>query len=480
MLRRFVQILTLLFCLFLVVRTTFVEPHGVPTGSMAPTIYGNHRECPCPRCGFTLVVGSPAHEGLFNHQAAAYCPNCGLSKIDMVPRSDEVSGDRLLVDRFVFRLRSPRRWEIAVFHAPDDSKIPYVKRVVGLPNEAIRIHDGDVYADGELLRKPLAAIDEMKIPFFDMDHPPQPMGWTARWVVEPVTSRKLPGEIAPPAGPIIEAVVADTRLILDAAVSAESTLRLGYRHRNVDSGLDELVRDDLGYNGTRGAPKPVHDFILECEVEIVAGAGILSFRLGEGSDAVRLDLAVGASERPAASTLSHDGGTAPITYPGLHLEAGRLYRLEMTFVDRRAFVAIEGRAVGLPLEVYATNLNSANNSTRLPPDRRGTDRPFQIEARAVSVVLHHLRLSRDVHYRSEGENAVAAAWALASREYFLLGDNSWNSEDSRAWEKPGVPEGDFIGKPFLVHQPLRTGRLGVNGKEQRFQIVAWDRVRLLR
>ena len=135
MFRRFFQIFTLIFCLFLIVRTTFVEPHGVPTGSMAPTIFGNHRQCPCPRCGYPIVVGTPPDDQ-FNPQTATYCPNCGLSGINILPLSDNIAGDRLLVDRFVFRVRAPRRWEVAVFHAPDDSKIPYVKRVVGLPGEA--------------------------------------------------------------------------------------------------------------------------------------------------------------------------------------------------------------------------------------------------------------------------------------------------------------------------------------------------------
>ncbi len=479
MFRRFYQILTLVFCLFLIVRTTFVEPHGVPTGSMAPTIYGHHRSCPCPRCGYPIVVGSPVNEAQANPQYAAYCLNCGLSRINLVPLSDELSGDRLLVDRFVFRVRSPRRWEMAVFHTTDDSKIPYVKRVVGLPGEAIRIHDGDVYANGELLRKPLDAVDEMKIPFFDMDHPPQPMGWASRWVVEPMTTPKLPAVAVPKTVVPIEDIVIESRLVLDASSSSETTLGLSYRHRNVDTGVDDIIRDDHNYNGSRGVPRPVHDFIVECEIEAVRGSGSLSFRLGDGSDTVRLDLAVGAT-KPPSSTLAHDGGTAPRSYPGLSLLPGQRYRLQLAFVDRQATMVIDGVTIGEPLEVYAAKLDGANNSTAFLKDRLGTVRPLQLEARGVLVVLRHLKLSRDVHYRTEGENAIATAWQLSARDYFMLGDNSPASEDSRAWSQPGVPEDYFIGKPFLMHQPLRIGRLILNGKEQRFQTIDWERFRFLR
>jgi len=462
--RRFYQILTLIFCLFLVVRTTFVEPHGVPTGSMAPAIFGDRRQCQCPRCDYPIVVGAP-QPGQSNSQTAAYCPNCGLSRINAVPLSDEIFGDRILVDRLIFRLRPPRRWEIAVFQPPDDSKIPYVKRVVGLPGEAMRIHDGDAYADGELLRKSLDAIREMKVPIFDMDHPPKPMGWACRWD---------PG--SKPIHPVEETVV-ENRLILDASATVDAVLGLSYRHRNVDSGLDELIRDDLAYNGSRGVPKAVHDFLVECEVEVLGGTGGFSLRLGDSSESVRLALAIGPEDAaPSVSMLSHDGNSAKVNYPTLRLNPGRRYRVEFAFVDRRAFAVIDGLEIGAPLEVFVPKLVGG----KLPADRPGTDRPLKLEARGVSMVVHRLKLFRDVQYRSEGENGIAAPWQLGPNDYFLLGDNSASSEDSRYWKKAGVPEGDFIGKPFLVHQPLRIGRLVLNGNEHRFQTIDWDRFRFLR
>ena len=58
-----------------------------------------------------------------------------------------------------------------------------------------------------------------------------------------------------------------------------------------------------------------------------------------------------------------------------------------------------------------------------------------------------------------GRHGTRSPARLGADEFYVLGDNSGNSQDSREWPHPGVPVGDFLGKPFLVHQPLRPGRV---------------------
>jgi len=110
-------------------------------------------------------------------------------------------------------------------------------------------------------------------------------------------------------------------------------------------------------------------------------------------------------------------------------------------------------------------------------------RPLQLTARGCRVVVRDLKLYRDVYYTQFGTNGTQPPHGhpltLGPDQYFMLGDNSGNSQDSRKWPVPGVPEASFIGKPFLIHQPLRPARVTVGGRERVFQTVDWSRLRWL-
>ncbi len=66
--------------------------------------------------------------------------------------------DRLLVNKFIYRFREPKRAELVVFRSPKGDKKDYVKRCIGLPGETIEIRKGMVYINGELAVIPGATI----------------------------------------------------------------------------------------------------------------------------------------------------------------------------------------------------------------------------------------------------------------------------------------------------------------------------------
>ena len=54
-------------------------------------------------------------------------------------------GEYLIIDEITYRFHEPERGDVIVFKYPNDPKQYYIKRIIGLPGEAVEIKDGDVY-----------------------------------------------------------------------------------------------------------------------------------------------------------------------------------------------------------------------------------------------------------------------------------------------------------------------------------------------
>jgi len=59
--------------------------------------------------------------------------------------------DRILVAKFVYRLGSPHRGDVIVFRYPLNPQRDFVKRVMGLPGDSVRLRNGVVYVGGQAL-----------------------------------------------------------------------------------------------------------------------------------------------------------------------------------------------------------------------------------------------------------------------------------------------------------------------------------------
>ena len=65
-------------------------------------------------------------------------------------------GDRLLVNKHIYRTNEPKRGDLVVFKYPLDPKVPYIKRLVGLPGEKVEIIGRTLYINGESLKEKYA------------------------------------------------------------------------------------------------------------------------------------------------------------------------------------------------------------------------------------------------------------------------------------------------------------------------------------
>jgi signal peptidase I len=65
-----------------------------------------------------------------------------------------IEGDRIMVNKFIYRFKKPQRWDIIVFKYPEDTKKDFIKRLIASGGETVQIKDGEVWIDGELAEKP--------------------------------------------------------------------------------------------------------------------------------------------------------------------------------------------------------------------------------------------------------------------------------------------------------------------------------------
>lgn len=70
----------------------------------------------------------------------------------MLPGLDDQ--ERIFINKFVYHLEPIERGDIVVFRYPRDPSKSYIKRVVAVGGDRVRIEDGHVYVNGERLREP--------------------------------------------------------------------------------------------------------------------------------------------------------------------------------------------------------------------------------------------------------------------------------------------------------------------------------------
>lgn len=275
------------------------------------------------------------------------------------------------------------------------------------------------------------------------------------------------------------------------AVSASDEFRAAVHRLAAMSHLCPFT-DLYGYNSSVAMKEtPVHDLMVEMAISFEAPPKQLYFNVPVRHRVFRVELDFAArTVRLVHSTTGHVVRTGSILLDDTPAGKNSTLRLELSNFDYRITAACDGQSLFEPLDV-ACSVSDAQDIS-LPHDADSqrqaeySSRIFAQQSRfgfgvlGGSVRVPEFRIYRDVHY-TEGhrKHGVEHPHAVPADCYFMLGDNSPVSSDSRNWEDPDVSAHLLVGKPFIVHLPSKPGKLTISGIELPIRIPDFERIRYI-
>jgi signal peptidase I len=326
------------------------------------------------------------------------------------------------------RDQTPARFDLVVIHSPDGTK-PLVKRVCGLPgDQGLRIHDGDIFLGRE--RLPTTVPRPPLIPLYD-----------ERLEPEEFFERRLDGSVRREQG----------AWVVDGAATPPGSL-LSFHPELRDGYIDREGRYVPGL-------VEVNDARIELEFalsELCPGASVRLLLIEEGDvfqALVTLAEAGRASVELQRGLALPEGGSADptrvtsIASAEASLAAGEQYDLALSNVDNH--VRLSSRA--LRVELATSYAENRPWPVELSPGRRSRGPRVRFGAEGGTARFSGVRILRDLYYTQDGGLGCDEPLSLGPSDYFLLGDNSAASTDSRHF---GPVKGSrFLGRPLAVVWP---------------------------
>ena len=473
--RENIESILIAVALAFVLRIFVVEAFKIPTGSMAPTLLGQHKAVKCPNCGWRFKS---------NHSINyVKCSNC-FYKIHLSEYRKR-GGNRILVNKFTYDFSKPKRWDVAVFKYPfsevtclscgDSSnqsticekcsnatkkenyfmgkinsvkgsfgvgqyhkvvckscntvgailcescgstnvhvvRKNYIKRLIGLPEEKLQIANGDIYINGKIERKPEKVQEALWMPVFDSNYPVKQKiveNWEVKDKLWDISRNQL-------------------HLKLPDGTNQRSYIT-----------FKRKITDYSAYNGEI-ADAINGDIMIKCDAVPAGVNGGISIILEENEKTFEVFVRLKGEKKESSLKVS---GLIIESDAEVFIESGKVYSIEFSNVDNRIILKLNDSVVFS--HAYDTDLSSLNDYTKLSGLKLGG-----INA---GVVFKNVSIFRDVYYTDTGKWGTLEPVGTGKKEYFFLGDNSRNSNDSRYWKT--VPEDNMVGRAFMVFWPPRT------------------------
>ena len=436
-----VQWLAIALILAFVFRAFIVEPFRIPTGSMAETLRGVHYHLRCTRCGYSLDLG-----GDRGGDPKPACASCGYL-VDTKDVPMMLNGDRIFVLKSIYQFQKPQRWDVVVFKYPVDPDTNYIKRLIGRPGETVEFVDGDVYIDGKIARKPSKVQDEFWMCVFDNDY--QGAGRLMK-VAE------LPKDLnAIWVQPFVNKDASSWNLFADGPTVFSLDSEAGQTHTIFyDTGKGNDFQATYMYNSQRLIPKPIcSDLMVEFYVAVGSEAGKVGAMLKKYGTSYR-----GWVDFDGQMVLEKSDGQETVELDRKQIDSVKVgdgKKLRFTNVDHQLTLEYGNEKLTYDLGAGVDAVGGRVEGQEPAVEVFGSGK----------MRLLHVGIYRDMYYM--GQRGIRARegkpFELKEDEYFVCGDNSPDSYDSRLWVtlgkgnngqtfREGIVPGDYmIGKAFFLY-----------------------------
>ncbi|HBN74950.1 MAG TPA: hypothetical protein DD473_03830, partial [Planctomycetaceae bacterium] len=231
------------------------------------------------------------------------------------------------------------------------------------------------------------------------------------------------------------------------------------------------ISDWEAYNEQTGlVPETVSDLMVRMEVSAASPQSQIRLRLNDGwyDFQCRFDF----SKRIAELSLHGQKKILRVgDLPDLPFE--EMIEIEMSVMDRQVLVALNGEVL---FEPYAYRAEKEVRDTVVEP--------IHILCQDGPVSISRLQVFRDIAYRKSSDDLdiseSSPQYPIRPEEYFVLGDNSIVSIDSRYWPKGSVKPSLIIGRPIVLHLPSRKQTIEIGSLKSQIRVPDFERVRMLR
>ncbi|MGE4619795.1 MAG: signal peptidase I [Planctomycetota bacterium] len=476
--RENIEALTVAILLALLIRHFVFESYEIPTGSMAPGLNGLHVTVPCPNCQTDNHVGihsdsltnnvkmgnrieiyqgicpntdqsikistlgktrfqcpscediHPTSSGQLKRAHAismrVWCQECTYRFPVVAENKDILGGNKIIVDKFSYDWAEPKRWDVVVFRFNRERN--YIKRLVGLPGENIRVKYGDVWINDSIEAKPIGVQEHFWTPIHDSTIKEQGLVESA-W-------DSTPGWVRTDDGWDFN------------QIQGEGSLR-----------YVRTIENKYNYNSLRGSGARASASVRDLEIQT-------TFRATPEPGNNEARFYIGIQNHPSEYRWSFPFKTGeaqlellrPDMPPTILATVGNLalspdvtYQITAQIVDRKARLFVNGD-LRSDTDLPASEVQSGTTTQ----NRGQLASSVSISAKNCGGTIQQIKLSRDQHWTLDGNYAISSPYPIDANRYFVMGDNSPSSLDSRYWGS--FARTNLLGRGFTIFWPALPGR----------------------